>query len=108
MGCTAAEAVPTLIAALQDEDEEVRWSSAEALAWITHERVEAIPVLITGLDSKEANRRRDVAVALSNFGSLAAEAVPGLVKLLTDEEEFVRGAAQNALNLIGISHFPQS
>ena len=68
------EAVPALIAALKDEDADVRRSAATALGKIGAEAKEAIPSLTDALKDEDADVRNNAAEALSKIGAKAKEA----------------------------------
>jgi hypothetical protein len=88
-----------LVAALKDDNRDVRWAAIEALGELGDRR--AVAPLVEYLDKPEAYRwaRRLIASALGTIGDPAA--VPPLVKLLEDADPFVRRLAALALVRIG-------
>jgi hypothetical protein len=92
-------ALQSLVAALKDENRDVRWAAIEALGELGDRR--AVPPLVEYLEKPEAYRwaRRLIASALGVIGDRAG--VPPLVKLLEDPDPFVRRLAALALVTIG-------
>jgi HEAT repeat protein len=101
IGPAAAEAVPALIQALGDADENVRAKAAVALGRIGPAAAEAVPALIQALGDADENVRAKGAVALGGIGPAAAEAVPALIAALGDANENIRESAAWALGKIG-------
>ncbi|NOZ29360.1 MAG: tetratricopeptide repeat protein, partial [Chloroflexi bacterium] len=87
------EAIPALIQLLQDENEDVRRATAEALGKLKAR--EAIPTLIQLLQDEAWPVRQAAAEALGKLE--AREAIPALIQLLQDEAGFVRRATAEAL-----------
>jgi HEAT repeat protein len=87
-------AVPALIAALKDENVEVRRAAARSLS--NHRDRRAVPALIEALKDSDAEVRMCAADALGEFAD--ARAVPGLAALLKDGSKDVRRAALGALD----------
>ncbi len=133
LGKIGAPAVPFLIRALQDEDEDVRraaaqalgaigdaravpsltqtlqdgdWSVREAAAWALGEikDAQAVPPLIRTLQDENEEVRKAAAWALGEIKD--ARAIPPLVQALQDEDIFVRWAAAWALRMIGAPAVP--
>src|SRR5262249_30345783 len=119
-------AVPDLIAALSDEDAEVRDLSARTLGQLGPEAEAALPALATvaasdrdeggrrmaergrrsiasieALEDPRAEVRLQAAWTLGRCGWAAARAVPALVETLKDEDLHVRVEAATSLGLIG-------
>jgi HEAT repeat protein len=61
---------------------------------------EAVPGLIACLKDKDTNVKVQACQALARIGSSAQDAVPALNELLKEENQVIRSAAQNALNMI--------
>jgi CubicO group peptidase (beta-lactamase class C family) len=93
-------AVGSLIAALQDGSENVRWCSAITLEKIAPLGKRAIPDLRRALHDKSANVRWCSVLALGKFGGEAESAAAELQQLLHDEDHDVRWAAYIALSKI--------
>jgi len=89
-------AVPALIQALGDRDEDVRCAAAEALAKIG---TPAVPALIQALGDSDNSVRRAACEALGAIGD--PQAVPHLIQALGDSDRNVRRAACEALGTIG-------
>ena len=88
LGSAAAEAVPVLIAALQDPA--VRSVSARAIGRIGPAAEQAIESLIPALDDFNAECRREAALALGGIDERASVAVSKLIRIFetTDESAF--------------------
>ncbi len=99
LGPAAAEAVPALVTALNED--ETATVVAAALARIGTGAAEAVPALVTSLRSPDAGRRWRAARTLGRIGAPAAAAVPDLEAALKDPNEGVRLHAARALGRIG-------
>ena len=127
---------PSLVRALEDQDQWVRGQAAMALVEMgaaaepsvrrivelfRHEALEvrvaaaaacggmgqgAVPELITALADRDPNVRWSAASALGQMGPVAKEAVPRLISALQDEEYWVQGKAATALGRIGAAAVP--
>ena len=93
-------AVPGLIAALEDENSEVRERATDILGRIGVDNKEIIPILIAALENKNPFVRAGTATALGRIGVDAKAAVPALRKALKDEDSNVRWSANVALRNI--------
>jgi HEAT repeats len=99
-------AIPILVELLrQDEIANVRAQCAFALMEISYSLQEktqiAVAPLLEALQQDEDAEVRSLAAgALGAIGSVTKEVVPALEKALQDEHEWVREAAQEALNQI--------
>lgn len=86
-----------------DGDDDQRWWGVRALAEVATEhpeqRVHAIPALLNALNDGEDSVRCVAALALGE--ACATSAIPALALLLADPSGWVRGAAADALALIG-------
>ena len=82
-------AIPSLIAALSDENADVRANAAMALSIIPTEGNLAVPALIERLDD-ERGVRMWAAFALGHHGREARHALPLLIKMLEDPDEQIR------------------
>lgn len=100
-GRTASEAVPLLIAELDEANAEYRWSAAGALANIGEEAAEAVPALANTLNDPDEKVRWYAAWALGQIGSAAERAIPSLLPLLDDIDDDVRGYAARSIANIG-------
>jgi hypothetical protein len=98
------EAMPLLQQAINHQDLYVRREAAIALGDLGPE---AVPVLMQALDDESSQIRRTVAYLLEKVGPEALEAVPALIRLLGDEDEHVRSAAEGALKAITGQDFGQ-
>lgn len=103
IGPAAKEAVPALIAARRNTDEDFMPFRSdislilEALANIGPASKEAVPVLIELLKDEAQPVRETAAAELGKIGSGAKEAVPALTEALKDGDARVRGSAKTAL-----------
>ena len=95
--------LPLLVALSQAEDDNQRWWGVRAVAELAEEhreaRAQAIPALLHALNDREDSIRCVAALALGQMQ--AASAIPALALLLAAPSGWVRGAAANALALIG-------
>ncbi|MCX7840301.1 MAG: HEAT repeat domain-containing protein, partial [Anaerolineae bacterium] len=91
------QAVPLLIAALRDEDANVRERAAYALGEIGD--VRAVEPLLVALRDENADVRGRAADALGRIGDVRA--VEPLLVALRDESRLVRASAADALGKIG-------
>ncbi len=101
MGPAAAEATPLLIKLIGNNDYYIRLHASKALEKIGSLSPE-LKAKQYSLDLRDSNRdvRRKAAEALCILGQNAKEALPNLKKLLTDEDETVRIAAEKAVHKI--------
>lgn len=101
IGSAASEAIPLLIKLLGNNDYYVRLHASRALEKIGALSSE-LKVKRYSSDLGDSNQavRSKAAEALSIIGQDAKEALPKLIKLLTDEDESVRNAAENAVHKI--------
>ena len=76
------DAVPSLIAALDDRDPEVRSYACRALSVMGDRAAPAVPALIKRLSDEDENVRRSAARALGQVGPGAREAIPALIELM--------------------------
>ena len=105
IGPQAVDAVPALIQALrnEEEDSDLRQAASAALGAIGSE---AVPALVQALADEDEHVRWAAASALRDSGPDAVDAVPALVQALQDEHEDVRQAAASALGKIGPQAVP--
>jgi len=90
--------IPALIAALKDNDPQVRTVAAKTLGALGPDAQEAVPALAELLSTEDVI---PAARALASIGFSAREAVPALIKLLNNKEGDVRWNAARALGDIG-------
>ena len=94
--------ISALILDLQDPNDNVRSSAADALGDLGAEAKDAIPALIVVVQQEQDYWVRNRAiVALGNMGEAAKTAIPDLVALLKDSDEKVHRIAAEALGEIG-------
>lgn len=96
-------ALPLLTPLTRSEDCDQRWWAVRAIAELAEddpaERSQAIPLLLDALHDPDDSIR---CVAALGLGQLqASSAIPALALLLADPSGWVRGAAADALALIG-------
>jgi HEAT repeat protein len=102
IGPGATDAVPALVQALKDVDEEFdRLTIAGALCRVRPRERAALNTLEAGLRHANFQPRQLAAMLLGELGPDAAPVVPSLAKLLSDIDESVRTAAAEALAKIG-------
>ncbi len=94
-------AIPALIAALKDEDDDVRGNVAQTLGNICEEAATVVPALIERLNQSElVSVRIQAAQALGEFGPEAKAAIPTLNRSLKDPDDDVRVLAAQSLEQI--------
>jgi HEAT repeat protein len=98
-GKQAQNTVPQLIDSMDDKDDDVALSAAEAV-WSIDRRPEVLPHFVRGLKAKTVNNRIRAANNLRNMGADAKPAVPELVAACTDRDSSVRREAYRALALV--------
>jgi HEAT repeat protein len=121
MGAAAKAAIKPLAKAVTaDEDLNVRYWAARALAAMGPAAGEAVPALmgalrttfpdrgLQGPDRYYADARSACAEALGRIGAEAKIALPALREALADEEPSVREAAQEAIDRIGGKPSPEA
>ena len=103
IGVDASTAIPEIILASEDSDDEVIWYAIVAIGIIGVPAKDAIPILIKRLDDPVAGIRAYAAWALGRMREYAQIAIPEIVKMLYDGKntERVRLAALEALEVIG-------
>ncbi len=106
IGPDAAEALPVLVASLEDEVATVREHAAEAFGDIGPLAGDCVPALVAVLDDPATRVRRDAVRSLGQIGNASVVAVPEIKALLDDPEEIVRDAAKNALRAIAPDELP--
>jgi len=92
-----ADAVPSLIEMLKDEDTAARRMAAWALSGMGMEAKAAVHALREAVQEPDSDTRERAAYALGNLGPEARETIPALIKALEDVEAEVRTSAANAL-----------
>lgn len=99
----AGAALPLLADLSTTGDNDQRWWAVRALAGLAEEdpsqREQAIPLLLAALRDPDDSIRCVAALGLGQ--AHAHSAIPALALLLADSSGWVRGAAANALALIG-------
>ena len=97
LGWLARDAMPALVAALDDDEGKVRESAAHAIGLMGPE---ALPTLIEMLRHDDKYVRRHAVWALGKLGPLARSALPDLCQALKDADpRTASGAAQSLGNL---------
>ncbi|MDD3088722.1 MAG: HEAT repeat domain-containing protein, partial [Candidatus Omnitrophica bacterium] len=99
IGADAKDAVPCLVAELENEKSDVWEFAAIALAKIDPADQRVVPFLIKALKNRFV--MNEAIEALGNIGPAAKDAVPSLVALLKSEYEAEREIAAKALGKIG-------
>jgi HEAT repeat protein len=106
IGPVGVDAVPNLVAALQDEIDTVREHAAEALGDIGPTAAAAVADLVAVLDDPAVRVRRDAVRSLGQIGPAARVAIPEMKALLEDPEAIVREAAETAIKTIAPDELP--
>ena len=106
IGPTSTLAVPKLIERLNDQH--MAYMAAQALGNMGPAARGSIPTMTTLLNSPHDGERAEAALALSKLGPLPSNTVGAIRRLQTDEVDFVREAARDALQTIASSATPSS
>jgi len=106
MGAGAKPALPQLIKALEDDQQQVWFGAITALANLKGDAEPALPALLKELESWQPFRKdRQGTQALYRtalaLGSIGGPAIPGLSNALTHEKWSVRAGASRALGFTG-------
>ncbi len=106
MGREARVAVPQLIKALDDDQQQVWFGAIASLANLGPDAEPALPALIRELESWQPFRKdRQGSQALYRtalaLGSIGAPAVPALSNALSQDKWFVKAGAARALGFVG-------
>ena len=94
-------ALKPLVAALKDEDRDVRDSAAAALGRLGQAGPEAVAALVAALKDEYWDVRDSAAAALGRLGQAGPEEVAALVAALKDEDPGVRRLAAEASGRLG-------
>jgi HEAT repeat protein len=105
IGPQAVDAVPALLQALMNEEEDSgrRQAASDALGAIGSE---AVPALVQALADEDERVRNAAARALKDVGPQAVDAVPALIQALGDPDDDVSMAAASALGDVGPEAIP--
>jgi HEAT repeat protein len=96
-----SEAVPELVALLRAKDSDLASRAASALGRMGSRAKPAVPVLVEELE-KNRGVRMSAASALAEIGDPDERAIAVLRQLLTDDEQRVRSAAEDALRVLDL------
>jgi CubicO group peptidase (beta-lactamase class C family) len=105
LGKIGKPAVPYLIKALHDKNENVRWCASIALSKIGIDAANAVQTLAQSLNDTNENVRWCSLIALGNIGEAASSCSSQISKLLYDTNEDIKWAAvyaQSKINKINI------
>jgi HEAT repeat protein len=100
-GPEAVDALPALVEALNDPDENVRLMVADAVCAIADDPGRGLDVLIQLLGHENPALRNCAAHGISDLGRKAAPATGALIEAANDPDIWVRLTAIRALGLIG-------
>ena len=98
LGPAALEALPVLVRATRDENEDVRYWAVDAIRRIGPPARTAAPALLVALANDSRPVQQGARAALEAIG---APAVPSLVPALTAPDPWLRANAAEALGVIG-------
>jgi serine/threonine protein kinase len=102
IGKESSAAIPQLIVAMEDSDNEVVWYSVFAIGKIGKPAKDAISILIKRLNNVEAGIRAYAAYALGRMGIYAQASISEIIKMLNKEtNENVILAALEAIEALG-------
>ena len=96
-----SQAVPTLIEAINHEDETIRIVSIAILGEIGTDAAEAIAFLEKVLEVQSEDNKDARIVAVNALGNMGKQAIPALITALNDKDFVVRGSAAEALGNMG-------
>ncbi|PNG53100.1 putative oxidoreductase/HEAT repeat-containing protein [Variovorax sp. WDL1] len=99
-------AVPALIAAMRDSDDNVRIRAAGALEGLGAKARSAVAALIVGLKDPHRYVRSSCASALRKIGAGATSAIPALIEVLSDDDDRTAAEAADALAAMGPAAMP--
>lgn len=94
-----SEAIPTLIAALTNQERRIRHSAASGLAWARSDVDLIIPALIARLSDRDATMQYMAASSLGQIHARPDIAVPALIKNLSSTDPLLRGTILISLGL---------
>jgi HEAT repeat protein len=100
-GRIGPEAIPYLMKALKDKDNETRSNAASALGDFGPAAKAAVPLLIEAANGKYMGLRQSSVRALGRIGPDAKAAVPALAAALKDKNALLQSHAAEALENIG-------
>jgi HEAT repeat protein/energy-coupling factor transporter ATP-binding protein EcfA2 len=95
------QAVASLLSLLEDENSDVRFSTAFTLGEIGIEQPEVITALLSLLQDQDSGVRYSAANTLGIIGREQPEVITALLPLLQDQDSNVRYSAANTLGRIG-------
>lgn len=98
LGWLARDAMPALVAALEDDEGKVRESAAHAIGLMGPE---ALPTLIEMLRHDDKYVRRHAVWALGKLGPLARPALPDMCQALRDSDPRTASGAAQSLGSLG-------
>lgn len=99
-GPDMSNAVPVMIACLQETNQFVPSLAATALGTFLLQPDQSVPALTKALESSDYRVRRNAILSLGKFGNQATNALDAISKALTDPQKDVRRQATNALRQI--------
>lgn len=99
MGIRARPALPALIRALKDDDEEVRLEVIKALGIVSRENGVAVPALLETIHANRGATQKAAFDALAEIATQAKAAVPDLLAFLEDDN--LRRGALSVLERMG-------
>ena len=96
--------VPALVAAMKDEQPDVRGGASNALGrYLGSERDTALPALLAAMNDPDLWVRITAGQSLASHSEAAVEAVPPTIRLLRTEDPNLRGQAAEILGKFGPS-----
>jgi HEAT repeat protein/beta-lactamase regulating signal transducer with metallopeptidase domain len=101
-----AAAVPTLAAAVKDENRNVRRFAIDALRRMSSDAQLALPALLQAFKNDDPATRRLAINAVGSIRRGTKEVIAALMEALNDKEERVRAAAASAFSWFGESAKP--
>ena len=107
-GNPATNAVPQIIARLEDRHARVRWSAAHALERFPSYHTTVVPALIKATSDPDIGVAMAAICALQEFGTNAEPALPTLASLTAHHESIVRRSATKVLEYLKTNKPPVS
>lgn len=99
---TGTAALPWIIAALRDEDNDRQAELVKILRWFGSDAAEAIPLIAGLMQADDSLLRTEIVTTLGSTGGSNPLAIATLTRALYDREPQVRTAAANSLGKLGI------
>src|SRR5262249_48882478 len=102
LGFEVELAVPTLVEALKDKNNDLKMQAAHALSLRGLREDEVLPIFLAGMKSEQASVRRQAIESIIRYGPKAAKQAGGaLISALDDPDDAVCRQAMAGLRVVG-------